>query len=99
MQVVRLWQELGFVIIYITARPDMQKESVLQWLGTHNFPHGIVAFSDGITPTDLLKHKMEYLIRLTKEVRVGCHGDRTVLVTRGLRRVGCHGDHPVLVTV
>ena len=67
-QVVRLWQELGFVIIYITARPDLQKESVLEWLGTHNFPHGIVAFSDGISPTDLLKDKMEYLIRLKNEV-------------------------------
>ena len=63
-----MWQELGFVIIYITARPDLQKESVLEWLGTHNFPHGIVAFSDGISPTDLLKDKMEYLIRLKNEV-------------------------------
>ena len=41
---------------------------MLEWLGTHNFPHGIVAFSDGISPTDLLKDKMEYLIRLKNEV-------------------------------
>ncbi|XP_063677460.1 membrane-associated phosphatidylinositol transfer protein 2-like isoform X2 [Bolinopsis microptera] len=73
VEVVRLWQELGFVIIYITARPDLQKESVLEWLGTHNFPHGIVAFSDGISPTDLLKDKMEYLIRLKNECKLNIY--------------------------
>ncbi|KAL5263758.1 hypothetical protein ACHWQZ_G004975 [Mnemiopsis leidyi] len=73
VEVVRLWQELGFVIIYITARPDLQKESVLEWLGTHNFPHGIVAFSDGISPTDLLKDKMEYLIRLKNECKMNIY--------------------------
>ena len=34
------WQELGYLIVYITGRPDVQKESVLSFLGAHGFPLG-----------------------------------------------------------
>jgi hypothetical protein len=37
----RYWQELGYIIIYITARPDMQQRRVVHWLAEHNFPHGL----------------------------------------------------------
>jgi hypothetical protein len=36
----RYWQELGYIIIYATARPDIQQHKVVHWLAQHNFPHG-----------------------------------------------------------
>lgn len=59
----RHWQELGYLIIYITGRPDMQQSRVLAWLSQHNFPHGLVSFADGLS-TDPLGHKATYLKNL-----------------------------------
>uniref|UniRef100_A0A8C4GH34 DDHD domain-containing protein n=1 Tax=Dicentrarchus labrax TaxID=13489 RepID=A0A8C4GH34_DICLA len=56
VDVVRHWQDLGFLIIYVTGRPDMQKQRVVAWLSQHNFPHGIVSFCDGLVH-DPLRHK------------------------------------------
>ncbi|XP_029679221.1 protein retinal degeneration B isoform X2 [Formica exsecta] len=66
VDVVRHWQELGYLIIYITARPDMQQQTVVSWLSQHNFPHGLVSFADGLS-RDPLAHKAAYLNRLVKE--------------------------------
>ena len=60
MDVVRHWQELGYLVVYVTGRPDMQLQRVVSWLAQHNFPHGLVSFADGFT-TDPLRHKAEYL--------------------------------------
>ena len=60
VDVVRHWQELGYLIVYVTGRPDMQLLRVVSWLSQHNFPHGLVSFADGFT-TDPLRHKAEYL--------------------------------------
>lgn len=62
---IRHWQELGYLIIYITARPDMQQQKVVSWLSQHNFPHGLVSFADGIS-TDPLAHKAAYLNKLVE---------------------------------
>lgn len=59
----RHWQELGYLIIYITGRPDMQHRKVVSWLSQHNFPHGLVSFADGLS-TDPLGHKAAYLSNL-----------------------------------
>ena len=56
----RHWQELGYLIIYVTGRPDMQQRRVVSWLAQHNFPHGLLSFADGLS-TDPLRHKAEYL--------------------------------------
>jgi len=32
VDIVRLWQELGYIIIYVTGRPDMQLTRVVSWL-------------------------------------------------------------------
>ena len=64
----RLWQDLGYLIIYITSRPDIQKEYVTSWLGLHGFPMGVVSFSDSLS-TDPNNIKLVYLARLIKEVR------------------------------
>lgn len=63
----RHWQDLGYLIIYVTGRPDMQKQRVVAWLSQHNFPHGIVSFCDGLVH-DPLRHKANFLKSLT-EVR------------------------------
>lgn len=60
----RHWQDLGYMIIYVTGRPDMQKQRVVAWLSQHNFPHGIVSFCDGLVH-DPLRHKANFLKALT----------------------------------
>ncbi|KAJ3603995.1 hypothetical protein NHX12_028736 [Muraenolepis orangiensis] len=65
VDVVRHWQDLGYLIIYVTGRPDMQKQRVVAWLSQHNFPHGIVSFCDGLV-TDPLRHKANFLKSLTE---------------------------------
>uniref|UniRef100_A0A3Q1I5M0 DDHD domain-containing protein n=1 Tax=Anabas testudineus TaxID=64144 RepID=A0A3Q1I5M0_ANATE len=60
VDVVRHWQDLGYLIIYVTGRPDMQKQRVVAWLSQHNFPHGIVSFCDGLVH-DPLRHKANFL--------------------------------------
>nr|CAG4646797.1 EOG090X00NX [Megafenestra aurita] len=67
VDVVRHWQELGYLIIYTTGRPDMQQRRVVSWLAQHNFPHGLLSFADGLS-TDPLRHKAEYLKLLVSEV-------------------------------
>lgn len=59
-KVVRYWQDLGYMIIYITARPDIQHYKVTNWLAQHNFPLGMVYFSEGIC-RDPLRQKTESL--------------------------------------
>nr|XP_046206749.1 membrane-associated phosphatidylinositol transfer protein 2-like isoform X1 [Oncorhynchus gorbuscha] len=60
VDVVRHWQDLGYLIVYVTGRPDMQKQRVVAWLSQHNFPHGIVSFCDGLVH-DPLRHKANFL--------------------------------------
>uniref|UniRef100_A0A8C6KHX1 Membrane-associated phosphatidylinositol transfer protein 3 n=1 Tax=Nothobranchius furzeri TaxID=105023 RepID=A0A8C6KHX1_NOTFU len=68
VDVVRHWQDLGFLIIYITGRPDMQKQRVVSWLSQHNFPHGMIFFSEGLVH-DPLRQKTIFLRNLIQE----CH--------------------------
>lgn len=67
VDVVRHWQELGYLIIYTTGRPDMQQRRVVSWLAQHNFPHGLLSFADGLS-TDPLRHKADYLKLLVNDV-------------------------------
>ncbi|CAG6001164.1 unnamed protein product, partial [Menidia menidia] len=68
VDVVRHWQDLGYLIIYITGRPDMQKQRVVSWLSQHNFPHGMIFFSEGLVH-DPLRQKTIFLRHLIQE----CH--------------------------
>ncbi|XP_029137443.2 membrane-associated phosphatidylinositol transfer protein 2-like [Labrus bergylta] len=69
VDVVRYWQDLGYVIVYVTGRPDMQKQRVVAWLSQHNFPHGIVSFCDGLVH-DPLRHKANFLKTLINEAHM-----------------------------
>uniref|UniRef100_A0A8U7NT13 Phosphatidylinositol transfer protein membrane associated 1 n=1 Tax=Corvus moneduloides TaxID=1196302 RepID=A0A8U7NT13_CORMO len=67
VDVVRHWQDSGYMIIYVTGRPDMQKHRVVAWLSQHNFPHGAVSFCDGLTH-DPLRQKAAFLQSLRTEL-------------------------------
>ncbi|KAA0704249.1 Membrane-associated phosphatidylinositol transfer protein 2 [Triplophysa tibetana] len=69
VDVVRHWQDLGYLIVYVTGRPDMQKQRVVAWLSQHNFPHGIVSFCDGLVH-DPLRHKANFLKCLLTEAHM-----------------------------
>uniref|UniRef100_A0A3Q3WA37 DDHD domain-containing protein n=1 Tax=Mola mola TaxID=94237 RepID=A0A3Q3WA37_MOLML len=69
VDVVRYWQDLGYLIVYVTGRPDMQKQRVVAWLAQHNFPHGIVSFCDGLVH-DPLRHKANFLKSLINEAHM-----------------------------
>uniref|UniRef100_A0A8C3HRH3 Phosphatidylinositol transfer protein membrane associated 1 n=1 Tax=Chrysemys picta bellii TaxID=8478 RepID=A0A8C3HRH3_CHRPI len=69
VDVVRHWQDSGYMIIYVTGRPDMQKHRVVAWLSQHNFPHGVVSFCDGLTH-DPLRQKAAFLQSLRTEVTI-----------------------------
>ncbi|XP_056662890.1 membrane-associated phosphatidylinositol transfer protein 3 isoform X2 [Monodelphis domestica] len=66
VDVVRHWQDLGFLILYITGRPDLQKQRVVSWLAQHNFPQGMIFFSDGLVH-DPLRQKAIFLRNLVQE--------------------------------
>ncbi|XP_063820612.1 membrane-associated phosphatidylinositol transfer protein 2 isoform X13 [Pseudophryne corroboree] len=72
VDVVRHWQDLGYLIIYVTGRPDMQKQRVVAWLAQHNFPHGIVSFCDGLVH-DPLRHKANFLKILIQDIHMKIH--------------------------
>ncbi|CAH1098537.1 unnamed protein product [Psylliodes chrysocephalus] len=90
VDVVRHWQELGYLIVYITGRPDMQHRRVVSWLSQHNFPHGLISFADGLS-TDPLGHKAAYLNNLIESHGVVIHSaygsakDITVYTSLGLK--------------
>ncbi|KAL1140219.1 hypothetical protein AAG570_000151 [Ranatra chinensis] len=90
VDVVRFWQELGYLIVYITGRPDMQQTRVLAWLAQHNFPHGLVSFADGLS-TDPLGYKTAYLKNLIQDhgivihVAYGSSKDISVYTAVGLK--------------
>ncbi|XP_053728547.1 membrane-associated phosphatidylinositol transfer protein 2-like [Synchiropus splendidus] len=69
VDVVRFWQDLGYLIVYVTGRPDMQKQRVVAWLSQHNFPHGVVSFCDGLVH-DPLRHKANFLKSLILEAHM-----------------------------
>ncbi|XP_064922410.1 membrane-associated phosphatidylinositol transfer protein 1 isoform X2 [Columba livia] len=69
VDVVRHWQDSGYMIIYVTGRPDMQKHRVVAWLSQHNFPHGAVSFCDGLTH-DPLRQKTAFLQSLRTEAEI-----------------------------
>ncbi|XP_017346482.1 membrane-associated phosphatidylinositol transfer protein 3 [Ictalurus punctatus] len=91
VDVVRHWQDQGYLIIYITGRPDMQKQRVVSWLSQHNFPQGMIFFSEGLVH-DPLRQKSIFLRNLIQECHVnislayGSMKDISVYTMLGLSR-------------
>jgi len=72
VDVVRHWQELGFLIIYVTSRLLFQKHQVTRWLAQHNFPFGMVSFCESINK-DYQKHKQLFLRGLLAKEAINIH--------------------------
>ena len=53
----------GFLLLYVTARPDMQERAVSAWVALHNFPHALLFFAPSFS-TDPLNKKTCYLRQL-----------------------------------
>ena len=67
--VYRLWQERGYLIIYVTGRPEFQKDAVITWLAKHQFPLGVVSCAETIsTVSEVRTNKVLYLGRLIRQV-------------------------------
>lgn len=65
----RLWQERGYLIIYVTGRPEFQKDAVVAWLAKHQFPLGVVSCCETIsTVNEMRANKVLYLGRLIRQV-------------------------------
>ncbi|KAA3681477.1 uncharacterized protein DEA37_0013445 [Paragonimus westermani] len=72
VDVARHWQGLGYLLIYLSARPDMQQRRVNCWLANHNFPQGISLFVEGIS-TDPLRQKAQLLRTVSEQVKLKIH--------------------------
>lgn len=81
----RHWQDLGYLIVYITGRPDMQKQRVVSWLCQHNFPQGMIFFSDGLVH-DPLRQKALFLRNLVQEVSAGPTPGSSACIAPGASR-------------
>ena len=66
----RHWHNAGYLVQYISARPDMQHRKVVKWLAKHNFPRGFLWFADGLSSEPLVQ-KAAHLRRLVREVGGG----------------------------
>ena len=57
-EIVRYWQQLGYLIVYVTKKPDVIHHKIHTWLLHHKFPLGMVLFN-GIIPW--MKNQARYL--------------------------------------
>ncbi|XP_051865884.1 membrane-associated phosphatidylinositol transfer protein 1-like isoform X2 [Pristis pectinata] len=69
VDVVRYWQERGCLVVYVSGRPDMQKQRVVSWLRQHNFPQGITYFNEGLVH-DPQRQKAAFLQGLVQEAQM-----------------------------
>jgi len=72
VDVVRYWQELGYLIIYVSSRLLFQKGQVMSWLIEHKFPFGIVSFCEHVS-TDFQRHKIDFLKNIIRYENVSLH--------------------------
>lgn len=93
VETVSHWQKKGYLLIYITGRPLIQKENILSFLGAHRFPLGLVACADSLSPADSQTFKTMYLGRLIKEAKLIIHvayGSQRHLA--GFKELGLQSD-------
>jgi hypothetical protein len=89
VQVASHWRDLGYLLVYLTGRPDVQKDTIMKFLAANGFPLGMVACADSITDPHL---KTLCLARLIKEAKMiiqtayGSHRHLSVYTELGLQR-------------
>ncbi|CAB3403291.1 unnamed protein product [Caenorhabditis bovis] len=82
VDVVRYWHEQGYLLIYLTARPDMQQKVVSAWLAQHNFPHALLFFNNSLS-TEPLKQKslhLRHIIEMGIQIHVAYGSSKDVSV-------------------
>ena len=69
----------------------MQQNKVVAWLAQHNFPHGMVAFMDGLS-ADPLRQKSNYLKNLAQDVSQNTCSSSTFKVRKYCKAINvcCH---------
>ncbi|CAH8498424.1 unnamed protein product [Schistosoma turkestanicum] len=72
VDVARHWQGLGYLLIYLSARPDMQRRRVTNWMANHNFPFGMTFFLNGLY-SDPLKQKAQMLKSIIENANLRVH--------------------------
>ncbi|CAH8556461.1 Membrane-associated phosphatidylinositol transfer protein 2, variant 3 [Schistosoma haematobium] len=72
VDVARHWQGLGYLLIYLSARPDMQRRRVTNWMANHNFPFGMTFFLNGLY-SDPLKQKAQMLKTVVENANLRVH--------------------------
>ncbi|CDW54347.1 protein retinal degeneration B [Trichuris trichiura] len=93
VDVARFWQDLGYLILYVSARPDVQQRVVTCWLAEHNFPFGLLFFNEGFS-ADLLKQKTNTLKSLTADCKIKIEvAYGSAKDVRGYRELGLDSDH------
>ena len=65
----RFWKNLGYLIFYMTARPDMQKTDIMHWFEKKSFPSALTYFNEGVT-TEPQSHKSAYIRHLIRDLGV-----------------------------
>ncbi|KAI6657567.1 Membrane-associated phosphatidylinositol transfer protein 2 [Oopsacas minuta] len=69
VEIVEFWKNHGYLIFYVTARPDMQKNDIMHWFDKKNFPSALTYFNEGVT-TDPQAHKSTYIRHLIQDLGV-----------------------------
>lgn len=60
VDVVRYWADMGYLIVYISGRPELQQLTVVGWLSQYAFPLGFVALLPHLS-SDPIRQKALYL--------------------------------------
>jgi len=73
VDVVRTWHDLGYLVIYVTGRPDMLRRISERWLREQGFPPGALHLTDTnqqALPTErgVARYKAEFLERLHEDL-------------------------------
>eukprot|EP00123_Amoebidium_parasiticum_P000762 comp11663_c0_seq1/m.6180 comp11663_c0_seq1/g.6180 ORF comp11663_c0_seq1/g.6180 comp11663_c0_seq1/m.6180 type:complete len:1057 (-) comp11663_c0_seq1:305-3475(-) len=64
VDIAREWANKDYLLVYLTARPDIQQANITRWLARHNFPLGCLHF------TGLMDTKSGYLKGLVEETEI-----------------------------
>ncbi len=74
-EVVRKYEQAGYLIVYMTGRPETLKRRSQGWLERNGFPAGVLRTALGLeealpTPEGVGRYKRDYLLRLPRETSV-----------------------------
>ena len=74
-EVVKAWADKGYLVVYLSGRPDLLRPTTLNWLKIHGFPPGIIHLTDTLRQVlpgndKVGAYKRDYLKRLAAHVTI-----------------------------